>query len=133
MLDIFKRNNEEGQPADEPEAPEEPEVPVQVQEVKEAANTQEVPQEPKITEEPQANAEENLTTTLETLKQEESFLLRQKQQLVSIGEQLRLRTLEEIEKTKQRINALKTEIPDLKQKCESLAKTLEIPVYNTSD
>jgi hypothetical protein len=84
MLDIFKRNHEEGQPADEPQAPQEPEVPVQVQEANETANTQEVPQEPKITEEPQANAEENLTTTLETLKQEESFLLRQKQQLVSI-------------------------------------------------
>jgi hypothetical protein len=74
-----------------------------------------------------------LTTTLETLKQEENLLLNQKQQLESIGEQLRLRKLEEIEKKKQGINALKTEIPELKQKCESLAKALEIPVYNTPD
>jgi DNA-binding HxlR family transcriptional regulator len=67
------------------------------------------------------------------LKQEDSFLLSQKEQLVSIGEQLRLKMLEEIEKTKQRISELKTEIPELKQKCEIFAKTLEIPVYNTSD
>jgi predicted RNase H-like nuclease (RuvC/YqgF family) len=133
MLDIFKRKDEEGQTAGEPQTPEEPEVPVQVQEANETVNTPEVPQEPKIPEEPQAKAEENLPTELETLKQEESFLLSQKQQLVGIGEQLRLKTLEEIEKTKQRISALKTEIPELKQKCESLAKALEIPVYNTSD
>jgi len=134
MLDIFKRSHEEGQPPEEPQAPLEPEVPVQIQEAQEAAETPETPKEgSKITEEPQAKAEENLTTTLETLKQEESLLLNQKQQLESIGEQLRLRTLEEIEKKKQRINALKTEIPELKQKCESLAKALEIPVYNTPD
>jgi len=134
MLDIFKRSHEEGQPPEEPQAPLEPEVPVQIQEAQEAAETPETPQEgSKIAEEPQAKAEENLTTTLETLKQEESLLLNQKQQLESIGEQLRLRTLEEIEKKKQRINALKTEIPELKQKCESLAKALEIPVYNTPD
>jgi predicted RNase H-like nuclease (RuvC/YqgF family) len=124
MLDIFKRSHEEGQPPEEPQAPLEPEVPVQIQEAQE---------DPKVAEEPQAKAEENLTTTLETLKHEENLLLNQKQQLESIGEQLRLRTLEEIEKKKQRINALKTEIPELKQKCESLAKALEIPVYNTPD
>jgi hypothetical protein len=134
MLDIFKRKDEEGQTAGEPQTPEEPEVPVQVQEaVQEAQQPPELSQVPKLPEESQAKTEENLTTELETLKQEESFLLSQKQQLVGIGEQLRLRTLEEIEKTKQRISALKTEIPELKQKCESLAKALEIPVYNTSD
>jgi predicted RNase H-like nuclease (RuvC/YqgF family) len=134
MLDIFKRTHEEGQPPEEPQAPIEPEVPVQIQEAQEAPKTADAPQEePKVAEESQAKAEENLTTTLETLKQEENLLLNQKQQLESIGEQLRLRTLEEIEKKKQRINALKTEIPELKQKCESLAKALEIPVYNTPD
>jgi len=89
MLDIFKRN-QEGQPPEEPQAPEEPEVPVQMQE---AAETPEVPQEPKAAEETEGKVEENLTTVLETLKQEENSLLNQKQQLMSIGEQLRLRTL----------------------------------------
>jgi len=134
LLDIFKRSHEEGQPPEEPQAPIEPEVPVQVQETQEAPTNPEAPQEePKIVEEQQAKAEENLTTTLESLKQEETLLLTEKQQLESIGEQLRRRTLEEIEKKKQRICALKTEIPELKQKCESLAKALEIPVYNTPD
>ena len=122
MLDIFKKN--------QGEHPQEEEIPVQPQ-------TQETPtQEPEQLEanqpleEPQNTAEESLPTTLETLKQEESTLLDQKTQLLSIEERLRLKTLEEIEKTKQRINGLKAEIPELKQKCESFAKALEIPVYN---
>ena len=135
MLDIFKRNQEGQQPA-EPETPKEPEVPVQVQEeahvaqeAPQAAETQETPP----VEEVQQKVDDDLTGLLETLKHEETSLLGQKQQLVSIGEQLRLKTLEEIEKTQQRISSLKNEIPELKQKCEVMAKVLEIPVYNTSD
>src|SRR3972149_2092494 len=123
MLDIFKKNQGE-------HLAEEQEIPVQPQ-------TQEAPtQEPEQLEanqrleEPQNTAEESLPSTLETLKQEESTLLDQKTQLLSIEERLRLKTLEEIEKTKQRISGLKVEIPELKQKCESFAKALEIPVYN---
>lgn len=140
MLDIFKRN-QEGQPPAEPETPKEPEVPVQVQEeahAEEAPQTQEVQpaaetQETPPVEEVQPKVDDDLTGLLETLKHEETSLLGQKQQLVSIGEQLRLKTLEEIEKTQQRISSLKTEIPELKQKCEVMAKVLEIPVYNTAD
>jgi vacuolar-type H+-ATPase subunit D/Vma8 len=123
MLDIFKKNQGE-HPAEEQE------IPVQPQ-------TQEAPtQEPEQLEanqpleEPQNTADESLPTTLESLKQEETALLDQKTQLLSIEERLRLKTVEEIEKTKQRINGLKVEIPELKQKCESFAKALEIPVYN---
>jgi vacuolar-type H+-ATPase subunit D/Vma8 len=123
MLDIFKKNQEE-HPSPEQEIPVQPEVqeaPTQEPEQLEAS---------KLLEEPQQTAEESLSTTLESLKQEENALLDQKTQLLSIEERLRLKTLEEIEKTKQRINGLKTEIPELKQKCESFAKALEIPVYN---
>jgi uncharacterized small protein (DUF1192 family) len=144
MLDIFKRN-QEGQPPAE-QAPKEPEVPVQVQEeahvaeeapqtqeVQQAAETQEAPQESAPVEEAKPKVDDDLTVLLETLKHEETALLSQKEQLVSIGEQLRLKTVDEIEKTKERITSLKTEIPELKQKCEVMAKVLEIPVYNTAD
>ena len=123
MLDIFKKNQGEHQP-------EEQETPEQTQE----APTQEPEQleANQPLEEPQNTGEESLPTTLETLKQEESTLQDQKTQLLSIEERLRLKTLEEIEKTKQRINGLKAEIPELKQKCESFARALEIPVYNVN-
>src|SRR3990170_441208 len=123
MLDIFKKNQGE-------KNPEEQEIPVQPQ--TEEASTEEPEQleANQNLEEPQTTAEDSLPTTLETLKQEESTLLDQKTQLLSIEERLHLKTLEEIEKTKQRINGLKVEIPELKQKCESFAKALEIPVYN---
>jgi predicted RNase H-like nuclease (RuvC/YqgF family) len=139
MLDIFKRSHEEGQTPEGPQSPQEPEVPVQVQdaqetaEAKETPQEQQAPQEPAPVEEAQPKIDPDLTNLLEILKQEENSLLSQKQQLVSIGEQLRQKTLDEIEKTKMRISSLKTEIPELKQKCESMAKVLEIPVYNTSD
>jgi hypothetical protein len=146
MLDIFKRSHEEGQTPEGPTEPTESEVPVQVQDVQEApAEAKEAPQEPHVTaeskpveearpaEETPMKIDPDLTNLLETLKHEENTLLSQKQQLESIGEQLRLKTLDEIEKTKTRISSLKSEIPDLKQKCESMAKVLEIPVYNTPD
>ena len=123
MLDIFKKNQDE-------HPPEEQEIPVQPE--TQEASTQEPEQleANQNLEEPQNTAEESLPTTLGTLKQEESTLLDQKTQLLSIEERLRLKTLEEIEKTKQRISGLKAEIPELKQKCESFAKALEIPIYN---
>ena len=133
MLDIFKKNHEEGQSPDQSQAPQEPEVPVQVQEPQEVVEVNELPTEPKHVEETQTNAGDDLINVLSTLKQEENSLLNEKQELLNIGEQLRLRTLEEIEKTRQRISSLQTEIPDLKQKCEVMAKALEIPVYNKAD
>ena len=144
MLDIFKRN-QEGQPPEEPQTPKEPEVPVQVQEAhvadeapqtqeaQPAVAAQETPQESPPVEEAKPKVNDDLTCLLETLKNEETALITQKQQLENIGEQLRLKTVEEIEKTRERISSLKTEIPELKQKCEVMAKVLEIPVYNTSD
>jgi hypothetical protein len=140
MIDAFKKSNEERHTL-EVQIPLEPESPFQtVQEAQE--NTQAKPTSPEETtveevtvveEVKEHNVQENLTELLEALKQEESSLVSQKEQLVSIGEQLRLRTLDEIGKTKARISGLKSEIPDLKQKCEVMAKALQIPVCNTSD
>jgi chromosome segregation ATPase len=130
ILDIFKKNQEE-------HSQEEQEIPVQP-ETQEPSTQEPSTQEPEHLEvnqpleEPKNNAEENLSITLETLKREENTLQDQKTQLLSIEERLRLKTLEEIEKTKQRISGLKAEIPELKQKCESFAKALEIPVYNVN-
>ena len=122
MLDIFKKNQED-HPKEEkeaiaeqqvqPEPPQEPTIPVELEE------------QPKIN-------ENDLMAMLQTLKEEETTLLTQKTELLTIEEKLRLKTMEEIESTKRRIESLKTEIPELKQKCEGLAKTLEIPVYNSA-
>jgi predicted RNase H-like nuclease (RuvC/YqgF family) len=124
-LDIFKKNQEE-------HPPEEQVIPVQPETPEASTKEPEQHEADQPLKEPQNIAEESLSTTLETLKREESTLLDQKTQLLSIEERLRLKTLEEIEKTKQRISGLKTEIPELKQKCESFAKALEIPVYNVN-
>jgi dynactin complex subunit len=134
MLDMFKRTYEEKQPLEELQIPLEPEAPVQVIEAKETIEVNESQiEEPNGEEVTQRKYEENLTTLLETLKQEEDSLMSQKEQLVSVEEQLRLRTIEEIEKTKARISGLKAEIPELKQKCEAMAKALEIAVHSTPD
>ena len=130
MLDIFKKNHEE-QPTEQQQIPE---APPQVEQIPspEPQITEELHVENPQPEETQKKVEDNLPVTLETLKVEETELLDQKSQLLNIEERLRRKTLEEIEKTRERINGLRTEIPELKQKCEKFAKALEIPVYNTS-
>jgi hypothetical protein len=139
VLDIFKKPHEE-QP--EEQKPAEPEPQMQP-EISESPQEETIPVEPEaepvVQPEPEPEpeplelpkVEESLPITLESLKQEELSLLNQKTELLTIEEQLRLKTVEEIEMTKQRIASLKLEIPELKQKCEGLAKALEIPVYNT--
>ena len=78
--------------------------------------------------EPCENREENLLTLIETLGGEEQALLEEKAQLASMEEQLQLKLREEIEAKKHRIENLKNEIPELKQRCEALAKALDIQV-----
>jgi len=78
--------------------------------------------------EPCENREENLLTLIETLGGEEQALLEEKAQLANMEEQLQLKIREEIEAKKRRIEDLKNEIPELKQKCEALAKALDIQV-----
>jgi seryl-tRNA synthetase len=72
--------------------------------------------------------EENLLTLLEALYGEERSLLAEKAQLLNMEETLAQRIKGEIEAKRQRIDALKNEIPDLKQRCENLAKALDIQV-----
>jgi seryl-tRNA synthetase len=72
--------------------------------------------------------EENLLTLLEALYSEERSLLAEKAQLLNMEETLSQRIKGEIEAKRQRIDALKNEIPDLKQRCETLAKALDIQV-----
>jgi len=78
--------------------------------------------------EPCENREENLLTLIETLGGEEQALLEEKAQLANMEEQLQLKLREEIEAKKHRIENLKNEIPELKQRCEALAKALDIQV-----
>ena len=78
--------------------------------------------------EPCENREENLLTLMETLGGEEQALLEEKAQLANMEEQLQVKLREEIEAKKHKIENLKNEIPELKQRCEALAKALDIQV-----
>jgi hypothetical protein len=131
MIDLSKKAQDEQHPEGFVEIPFEVQEVQVIQEVLEAKEIP--PEEPKCEEAAPAQVEENLMAVLETLKQEESTLINQKQQLASVGEQLRLRTIEEINKTRERISGLKSEIPELKQKCEAMAKALQIPVCDRSN
>lgn len=140
MLNTLRKPSEETLPLKEGveisfvEIPFESEVPTQFAEVREAIKAREVPIEtPKSGEVPHHMNKENLMVLLGTLKQEENFLTIQKQQLVSNRERLRLRTIEEIEKTKTRITGLRSEIPELKQECQDMAKALKVLVHYNSN
>jgi hypothetical protein len=78
--------------------------------------------------EPYQSEEEKILSMLEALGGEEQALLAEKSQLVNMEETLRHRVREEIEIKRHRIENLKHEIPELKQRCEVLAKALDIPV-----
>jgi predicted RNase H-like nuclease (RuvC/YqgF family) len=80
------------------------------------------------TQEPFENTEENALSTLEALGGEERSLLAEKSQLLNMEETLKQRIRDEIEIKRHRIENLKYEIPELKQRCEALAKALDIPV-----
>ena len=72
--------------------------------------------------------EENVLSMLKALEEEESSLMQEKSQLVDMEEMLRLKAREEIEAKKRRIDELKSEIPELKHRCEDLAKLLDTQV-----
>ena len=72
--------------------------------------------------------EENVLSMLKALEEEESSLMQEKSQLVDMEEMLRLKAREEIEAKKRRIDDLKNEIPELKHRCEDLAKLLDTQV-----
>lgn len=89
---------------------------------------EESPNQQTINQEPCQNEEENILSILEALEGQEQVLITEKSQLVSMEETLTQRIREEIEIRRHRIENLKHEIPELKQRCEVLAKALDIPV-----
>jgi hypothetical protein len=104
MLDLFKKEPEAGTNIFQKEA-----VPA--------------PPEQKISE------EENLLSMFEHLSEEEKTLINEKTALLQVKEKMRIQIEEQIEAKRRAIENLKTQIPEIKQKCETLAKALEIPVY----
>lgn len=71
---------------------------------------------------------EELTALLEKLDAEEKLLMQEKTDLLSVEEQLTQKIKAEIEAKKSKIDGLKSEIPELRQKCEGLATVLGIQV-----
>jgi len=126
MFDIFKKLDEDQNNgelnAEEPSENVEEKITVE-ENVKE-----ESPSEEPDTQEPYQTEEEKILSMLEALGGEEQALLAEKSQLVNMEETLRYRIREEIEIKRHRIENLKHEIPELKQRCEVLAKALNIPV-----
>ena len=72
--------------------------------------------------------EETVFSILESLSHKEKKLSEEKDQLLDVEESLKKRIINEIETKKARILDLQTEIPEVKQRIEELAKLLEIPV-----
>ena len=72
--------------------------------------------------------EETVLSILKSLSEEETGLMTEKNQLLDMEETLKKRIISEIETKKSRITDLQTEIPELTQRIEDLAKILEIPV-----
>jgi hypothetical protein len=72
--------------------------------------------------------EEDKLATLESLKEEWETLLAEKKQLQNMAETLKQKIEDEIEIKRYNIENLKSEITELKQKCEKLAKALDITV-----
>jgi predicted RNase H-like nuclease (RuvC/YqgF family) len=121
MFDIFKKLDEE-QNNVEQEATEQNEI----SEISEEPCKEEQ-MEVKI-QEPFERTEADLLSMLETLGGEERTLIAEKSQLMDMEETLKQKIIDEIQVKRHRIENLKYEIPELKQRCESLAKALEIPV-----
>jgi hypothetical protein len=123
MFDVFKKPDEE-QNNGEQNATE----PI---ENLEQPSTEEKPSQETNTQSPQApleNTEGDMLSMLEALGGEERTLVAEKSQLVTMEENLRQKIIDEIEVKRHRIENLKYEIPELRQRCEALAKALDIPI-----
>jgi predicted RNase H-like nuclease (RuvC/YqgF family) len=125
MFDIFKK------PDEEQDTVEQVTEPIEVSEIPEVSEetVKEEPQSAEVkTPEPFESKEADLLATLEALGGEEKTLVAEKSQLLDMEETLRQKIIDEIEVKRHRIENLKYEIPELKQRCEALAKVLDIPV-----
>ena len=115
MFDGFKKPDEEQNTAEPCENPEE--------------NSEEGNQSEEVTtQELVETIDADVLATLKALGGEEQALLAEKSQLLNMEETLKQRIRDEIEIKRHQIENLKYEIPELKQRCEALAKALEIPV-----
>ena len=120
MFDIFKKPDEEQNNGEQNTA--------EPCENSEENHKEENQSEEMKTQELFKNTETDILSMLEALGGEERLLLAEKSQLVNMEETLRQRIRDEIEIKRHRIENLKYEIPELKQRCEALAKALDIPV-----
>ncbi|MBN1358074.1 hypothetical protein JW988_04820 [Candidatus Bathyarchaeota archaeon] len=123
MFDVFKKPNE-GQNNGEQNASEpieNLEQPYTEEKPSQEANKQRI-------QEPFENKESDMLSLLESLGGEERTLVAEKSQLVTMEENLRQKIIDEIEVKRHRIENLKYEIPELRQRCEALAKALDIPI-----
>ena len=124
MFDIFKKPDEEQCV----EQVTEPSDVLEVSEISEETVKEETQSAEVKTQEPFESKEADLIATLEALGGEEKTLVAEKSQLLDMEETLRQKIIDEIEVKRHRIENLKYEIPELKQRCETLAKVLDIPV-----
>jgi hypothetical protein len=70
----------------------------------------------------QNNSNEDVLTSLESLKADEARLLEQKENLKALLSQLEIKAKEELKKRKRKIERLNSEVSELKQSCERLVK-----------
>jgi predicted RNase H-like nuclease (RuvC/YqgF family) len=89
---------------------------------------EEGPTEESSNQQPYQTEEGTALAMLEELGVEERALLAERSQLVNMEASLKQRIREEINIRRSKIEILKQEIPELKQRCEALAKVLDIPV-----
>jgi len=121
MFDIFKKPEEEQNNAEQEATEPSENCEETVKEEKQSEET--------IVQEAFESTEADVLATLEALGGEERTLIAEKSQLLDMEETLRQKIVDEIEVKRHSIENLKYEIPELKQRCEALAKALDIPVH----
>jgi exonuclease VII large subunit len=68
----------------------------------------------------------DLLASLQKMKKEEQELQEQKQRLLTTEQTLHSKLIKEIDKKKTAINNLKTEIPDILNRCKELSQALDL-------
>lgn len=90
--------------------------------------TAEIPNIELKLDEPDTNEEIPAVVELERLEEEWQELLEEKTQLEKTEKMLRKKVIEEIKARKRKIETLRRQIPALKERCETLAKMLDIKI-----
>jgi hypothetical protein len=126
MFDIFKKLDEDQNNGElnTPELCENVEEKITVEE----HINEETPNEELTIQEPYQTQEESILAILQSLGEEERTLLLERSQLANMEETLAQKAREEVEFKRHRIENLRHEIPELKQRCEALAKALDMPI-----